>query len=318
MRFLFLITTLAAQILLPISGGRERPNAPTDSPGAGSYGSTQSVTLSDAGASTILYTTNGSTPACPATGTLYTGAISVAATTTIKAIGCNGVTGGGVLTSMYTISGGNNVAIVSGHLGGGGGGLVASVAFSFAGATVTSGNTIFCGVSLFGGSALTSGMVTKTAGTATVGTITLDQATTNSEGGVYRVPVTGTGTVTLTFNNGSSQFEMMGCGEFSGVSASPLSTHSNSAGTASASHTTNSVITTDVGVLIYTDYEENNNDFTRTYSDQLIFKIDTAGSTFTGITQYKIINASPNTLTDTTGTDASSVWQVAYALYKSS
>lgn len=95
-----------AQLLLPISAGGERPNIPTDSPGAGTYSSTQSVTLSDAGSTAILYTTNSSTPACPATGTLYTGAISVAVTTTIKAIGCNGVTGGGVLTSIYTITGG--------------------------------------------------------------------------------------------------------------------------------------------------------------------------------------------------------------------
>lgn len=81
------------------------PNTPTDSPGAGTYSSTQSVTLSDPNALSILYTTDGSTPACPATGTLYTGAISISVTTTLKAIGCNGVTGGGVLTSVYTISG---------------------------------------------------------------------------------------------------------------------------------------------------------------------------------------------------------------------
>lgn len=84
----------------------DAPNTPIDSPGGGTYGSTQSVTLSDATAQFINYTTNGSTPACPATGTLYTGAISVAVTTTIKAIGCNGITGGGVLTSVYTISAG--------------------------------------------------------------------------------------------------------------------------------------------------------------------------------------------------------------------
>lgn len=93
-----------AQLLL---GLVDQPATPSDSPGGGTYGSTQSVTLSDATAQFILYTINGSTPACPATGTLYTGAISVAVTTTIKAIGCNGITGGGVLTSTYTISAGN-------------------------------------------------------------------------------------------------------------------------------------------------------------------------------------------------------------------
>src|SRR5271157_5560091 len=74
------------------------PNTPTDSPGAGTYSSTQSVTLSDAHALTILYTTTGTPPSCPSTGTLYSGAFNISVTTTIKAIGCNGVTGGGVLT----------------------------------------------------------------------------------------------------------------------------------------------------------------------------------------------------------------------------
>ena len=94
----------SAQVLVPIMAGNERAGTPTDSPGMGTYSSTQSVTLSDPTAATILYTTDGSTPACPATGTLYTGAFNISVTTTLKAIGCNGVTGGGVLTSVYTIN----------------------------------------------------------------------------------------------------------------------------------------------------------------------------------------------------------------------
>ena len=96
----------------------DQPSPPTDSPGGGTYGSTQSVTLSDPTSTLILYTTDGSTPACPATGTLYTGAISVSVTTTIKAIGCNGITGGGVLTSTYTISGGGSLSLVQSKWGG--------------------------------------------------------------------------------------------------------------------------------------------------------------------------------------------------------
>ncbi len=122
MRKLILIFGLITAALLAqqnahnlMLGMVDAPNTPTDSPGGGTYGSTQSVTLSDPTASIILYTIDGSTPACPATGTLYTGAISVAVTTTIKAVGCNGVTGGGVLTSVYTISTGSNVTLVSGQ-----------------------------------------------------------------------------------------------------------------------------------------------------------------------------------------------------------
>ena len=59
--------------------------APTFSPAAGSYGTAQSVTLTDAttGAA-IYYTTDGSTPT--ASSTKYTAPISVSASETIKAI----------------------------------------------------------------------------------------------------------------------------------------------------------------------------------------------------------------------------------------
>ncbi len=86
---------------------------PTDSPGAGTYSSTQSVTLSDAtGSSTICYTIDGSTPGASTPGTCnssptttYSTAISVAATTTIKALGTKtAFVNSGVLTSLYTIT----------------------------------------------------------------------------------------------------------------------------------------------------------------------------------------------------------------------
>jgi hypothetical protein len=79
-------------------------STPTDSPGAGTYSSTQSVTLSCAtsGAS-IYYTTDGSTP--NATKTLYTGAFNISVTTTLKAIGIkSGYTNSSILSSVYTIS----------------------------------------------------------------------------------------------------------------------------------------------------------------------------------------------------------------------
>lgn len=82
---------------------------PTDSPGAGSYGSTQTVTLSDStSGATICYTTNGTTPAATtpgtcSTGTTYSTGISVSATTTVKAIGTkSGMTNSSVLSSTYT------------------------------------------------------------------------------------------------------------------------------------------------------------------------------------------------------------------------
>ena len=111
---------------------------PTDAPGAGTYGSTQSVTLSDPGSALIHYTVDGSTPSFIA-GTLYTGAFNIAATSTLKAIGCamDGVCGG-VLTSVYTISAGiTYVRYTSNTDGGGYGTLVTTLS-----AAPTAGNLL--------------------------------------------------------------------------------------------------------------------------------------------------------------------------------
>jgi hypothetical protein len=98
---------------------------PTDAPGTGTYSSTQSVTLASATTGAyICYTTDGSTPAGTATscttGTHYTGAISITATTTVKAIGYKATYGASsVLSSAYTISaGGGGISVIS--LGGAG------------------------------------------------------------------------------------------------------------------------------------------------------------------------------------------------------
>src|SRR3990167_2502412 len=60
---------------------------PTASPSAGSFTSSVSVTLTATGSTSIHYTTSGTDPTC-STGTTYSGAISLSATTTIEAISC--------------------------------------------------------------------------------------------------------------------------------------------------------------------------------------------------------------------------------------
>jgi hypothetical protein len=225
----------------------------------------------------------------------------------------------------------NNVALVGGHTDGTNGATASTLAISFSGASVTSGNTVFCGVSDLSFPVFAAGFLTKTAGTSTIGTVAMDQSSgTNAGVAIYRVPITGTGTVTLTYNpaNGAN-YRLMGCAEFSGVNATPLSTHSAVTGGPGTLHTTGSITTTDIGVMIYMAAETPNNDFTRSWSDQIIYHIDTGGSTNTGILQYKIINASPNTMQDCTGATPtlpggacntggdSESWDIVYALYKS-
>lgn len=93
------------------SGGPPTAAAPTFSPVAGTYGSTQNVTISTTtSGAAICYTTDGSTPlaASPGTcshGTTYSGAVSVASSLTINAIATkSGLTNSGVGSAAYTIN----------------------------------------------------------------------------------------------------------------------------------------------------------------------------------------------------------------------
>lgn len=78
---------------------------PTLTPGAGTYGSTQSVTLACAtSGATIKFTTDGSTPS-RSHGTTYSSAISVGSATTIKAIAYkDGMIDSAVASATYTLA----------------------------------------------------------------------------------------------------------------------------------------------------------------------------------------------------------------------
>lgn len=98
-------------------------SAPTASPAAGTYSSTQSVSLSASGAPYLCYTSDGTSPVCDwngltcTTGTKYSSAVSVASTTTLKALSCyQGSQSSSVSSFTYTIS------TTSSSGGGGGGG----------------------------------------------------------------------------------------------------------------------------------------------------------------------------------------------------
>lgn len=69
------------------SGPLQTAVEPVASPTAGTYTSSQSVTLTASGADQIRYTTDGSDPTC-SSGTVYSSAISVTTTQTIKAVSC--------------------------------------------------------------------------------------------------------------------------------------------------------------------------------------------------------------------------------------
>ncbi len=77
------------------------PSAPVFSPVPGSYATAQSVSITSAGATSIYYTTNGTTPTTAST--LYTGPVSIAATTKLSAIGVDAAGSSPVTSGTYTI-----------------------------------------------------------------------------------------------------------------------------------------------------------------------------------------------------------------------
>lgn len=94
------------------SGGGGAANAPTFSPTAGTFMSAQSVTPSTtSGGAIICYTIDGSTPITNTVagcthGTLFSSAIAVSVTTTIKAVaGGTGYTDSAVSTGVFTLQG---------------------------------------------------------------------------------------------------------------------------------------------------------------------------------------------------------------------
>src|SRR2546425_11666715 len=80
-----------------------RVTAPTFSPASGTYVGSATVTLSDAtSGATIHYTSDGSTPT--ASSPVYTGAITVTQTTTIRAMAeASGMADSFVASATYTI-----------------------------------------------------------------------------------------------------------------------------------------------------------------------------------------------------------------------
>ena len=97
-------TYAPVDFLYGLGGGGSQVSSPTFSPGAGTYTTTQVVTISTPTASaSIRYTTDGSTPTS-SVGTVYSAAINVSATTTVKAIAyLSGMTDSTVASATYTI-----------------------------------------------------------------------------------------------------------------------------------------------------------------------------------------------------------------------
>ena len=206
--FLFLPLVFAGETSGTVSTGAQTGptgvviSVPIASPGAGTYSSTQNVSLTASGSQYICYSTNGTAPSCNwntlscTTGNKYTAPISISSTTTLQGISCyqNGESSSPA-SYTYTIS--------SGGGGGGGGGSsrrcnkpvftnmspaknavvssLSTITFTFEDAEADSGSIALDGTEL------ASNIVDNGDGTYTV-TATLD------------TPITEDGTHTLSFS----------------------------------------------------------------------------------------------------------------------
>lgn len=172
--------------------------APTFSPAAGTYMSTQTVTLSDTDASAkIYYTTDGSTPTSAST--LYSAPINVASSETIQAVAISKTMGtSNVVKAAYVIQGGTSSPAFS--LSG------SSVSVSAPGASGSSTVTITPSGGFTGTVALTCSIASSTSSSPTC-TVTQPPAISGSQSvsatltvatqastspGTYTVNVTGT------------------------------------------------------------------------------------------------------------------------------
>jgi uncharacterized repeat protein (TIGR03803 family) len=161
--------------------GTPQVAAPSFSPGAGTYSTAQTVIITDStsGAS-IRYTTDGVTTPSETNGTVYSGSISISATTTLKAIAYkSGFTDSTVTPGLFTI---NTLPP-----------QVAAPAFSPAAGTYTSAQTVTISTATNGASIryTTDGVTTPT---ETVGTIysgsVLISTTTKLEAIAYKAGMT--------------------------------------------------------------------------------------------------------------------------------
>jgi hypothetical protein len=154
-------TAIGSYSMIVKSGGSVA--APTFSPAAGSYSSTQSVTLATAtSGAAIRYTTNGTDPT-RSSGTVYSTPVSVASTATVKAIAYKDYWADtAVQSAAYTISGGTPVTLIQGVAGSSNfGGTTATAVFS---SNVVAGDRLVVGVQWGSATATTISSVTDTQG----------------------------------------------------------------------------------------------------------------------------------------------------------
>ena len=192
---------------------------PIFNPGAGTYTSVQTVTISDAtSGATIYYTTNGTTPTTNSA--VYSGAITVSATETLEAIAtATGYTQSATGSAAYAINlplGPSYVQQCSQYKAGGGSGASASCTLTGVGA----GHALMIGVWT---PAATLSSVTSSAGTPVSVISNYNASGTYGYLSAYILPNAAAGSITITATEtGYYDADWLTVAEYSNVPASPL------------------------------------------------------------------------------------------------
>ena len=157
---------------------------PTFSPAGGNYTTAQTVAISTATAGApIRYTIDGSTPS-DTVGTVYSGPVTVSATTTLKAVAySSGLTNSSVATAVYNI-------------------LVATPNFSPAGGNCTTAQTVAISTATAGAAiryTIDGSTPSDTVGTVYSGPVTVS-ATTTLKAVAYASGLTNSGVATAVYN----------------------------------------------------------------------------------------------------------------------
>lgn len=182
-----------------------------------------------------------------------------------------------------------------------------SFAFSTTG-NVTNANVVIVAVTVFdnGGNPGTTTLA-KSAGTSTIGTVVTDisYSATYVAGVkmyIFRVPITGTGSLTLTLTNsvGTDGFWTGGWEEYSYLTSFSLdgsTTANHATGTSGSTNSVTSTAATGGGVITALISEAATvNGFARTFSDNAIFHSEDT-SKVTGIDEDKLVSSGSFTIT---------------------
>jgi GH18 family chitinase len=189
--------------------------------------------------------------------------------------------------------------------------------------SVTSGNTIIVTTSIEdAGKAPTIPTITKSSGTATIGTVVTDgdyngswsTATTSNRMNVFRVPITGSGTLTLNIST-NGEYNTVSIAEYSGFDASPVDgAQVTNSGTSSAM-TTGNVTLSQTGMIVGFISHFSTGDFNYSSTSDVIVDAQNGGASgTTSITEQSIRSAGAHAITATTG--SSWAWGALAVKYK--